>query len=118
MAARISHSGMQIDSQLFEFINLEVLPGTGISSESFWPKFAAVVDELTPINRVLLTKRDDFQLQIDLYHQSHLEFDLQQYRTFLTQIGYLAPEVGDFSITTAQLSLKLPCMVRRNLLCL
>lgn len=102
MAARISHSGMQIDSQLFEFINLEVLPGTGISSESFWPKFAAVVDELTPINRVLLTKRDDFQLQIDLYHQSHLEFDLQQYRTFLTQIGYLAPEVGDFSITTAQ----------------
>ena len=62
-----------------------------------------VVTDLQPQNQDLLARRDDLQAQIDKYHRQRViePFDPEEYREFLTDIGYLQPEPDDFTITTA-----------------
>ena len=38
-----------------------MLPGTGIRSEDFWNKFEKIVNELSPINKDLIEKREIIQ---------------------------------------------------------
>ena len=42
----IEKNGLKISSTLFEFINNEAIPNTGINIEQFWNKFSKVVHEL------------------------------------------------------------------------
>ena len=49
-------NGLKISSELFDFINNEVIPGTKIKSEEFWNNFAKIVQELTLINKKLIQK--------------------------------------------------------------
>lgn len=97
-----SHSqfGLTVNSQLADFINQQLLPGTGISEQHFWQGFADIIDDLSPINRQLLIKREDLQHQIDSYHVAHTHWDAAHYQQFLTDIGYLVAEPEDFSIET------------------
>jgi malate synthase len=55
-----------------------------------------------PDNRQLLEKRERMQAQIDEWHHRHhgKPFDLDAYKAFLTEIGYLLPEGEDFTIAT------------------
>ena len=100
MTTHIHHAGLAIDPQLYAFVNQQIIPGTGISSEHFWQGFAQIVNDLTPINRALLVKRDDLQMQIDQYHQAHSNFEPAAYKAFLQQIGYLKEAPIDCKITT------------------
>ncbi|MFW2745080.1 malate synthase G, partial [Acinetobacter baumannii] len=50
-------------------------------------------------NKALLAKRDELQAKIDEWHRNN-KFELGAYKAFLTEIGYLLPEVEDFQITT------------------
>ena len=104
MAQRINTHGLQVDSDLYEFITHSALPGTGVDVDGFWTEFSAIVDELTAENRTLLDKRDSLQAQIDAWHRSHRgnTHDPIAYREFLSQIGYLVEEGPDFSVTTAK----------------
>jgi len=97
-----SHSqfGLTVNTQLADFINNQLLPGTDVSEQQFWQGFANIIDELTPINRALLAKRDALQAKIDDYHQRNPQWDAQQYHTFLSEIGYLVPQPEDFKIET------------------
>ncbi|MDB2356470.1 malate synthase G, partial [Pseudoalteromonas sp.] len=97
-----SHSqfGLTVNTQLADFINNQLLPGTDVSEQQFWQGFANIIDELTPINRALLAKRDTLQAKIDDYHQRNSQWDAQQYHTFLSEIGYLVPQPEDFKIET------------------
>lgn len=97
-----SHSqfGLTVNSQLADFINQQLLPGTGISEQHFWQGFADIIDDLSPINRQLLIKREDLQHQIDSYHVAHTHWDAAHYQQFLTDIGYLVAEPEDFCIET------------------
>lgn len=88
-----------MDEQLFQFINNEVLPGTGINDQAFWNGFSAIVSELTPKNRHLLKKRDEMQQKIDDWHKEH-SFDFDQYKAFLKEIGYIESESDDFKVAT------------------
>ena len=45
-------NGLKISSRLFDFINNEVIPGTAINSDEFWIKFAKIVHELAPLNKI------------------------------------------------------------------
>ena len=47
----------------------------------------------------LLAKREDLQAKIDEWHRNN-KFELEAYKAFLTEIGYLLPEVEDFKIST------------------
>ena len=100
MTTRIHHAGLAVDPNLYAFINHQVIPGTGIEVEQFWQGFAKIIAEMTPINRALLVKRDDLQLQIDQYHQAHSNFEFDHYKQFLQQIGYLKDAPGQFEIST------------------
>ncbi len=100
---RIAAGGLQVDKELYDFINDEALPGTGVSREAFWSGFDRLVHGLAPRNRELLAKREDLQRRIDAwYRENHDEpIDLPEYKAMLQEIGYLVPEGGDFSATTA-----------------
>lgn len=98
MSERITHSGLQIAKQLYDFIEREALPGTGITVDQFWQGFSDIVNELGPVNRALLDKRDDFQAKLDAWHQANLDADFEAYKNYLLEIGYLLPEGEDFEI--------------------
>ncbi|CAM3830752.1 MULTISPECIES: malate synthase G [Pseudoalteromonas] len=98
----LTHSqyGLTVNNQLADFINQQLLPGTGINEQHFWQGFASIIDDLSPINRQLLVKREDLQHQIDSYHSTHKHWDAEHYQQFLTDIGYLVAEPADFCIET------------------
>ncbi len=99
MTARIQKGKLAIAKELYDFIENEALPGSGLDSETYWKNFEQVVVDLSPKNKALLAKREDLQAKIDEWHR-HNTFELQAYKAFLTEIGYLLPEVEDFKIST------------------
>ncbi len=98
----IDKYGLKISLTLFDFINNEVLPNTGIDIENFWSKFSDTAHELAPINKALIRKREDIQKKIDDWHKSNHgeEFDKLKYIKFLKSIGYLVDVGDDFKIET------------------
>ncbi|MCX0338404.1 malate synthase G [Acinetobacter radioresistens] len=99
MTARIQKGKLAIAKELYDFIENEALPGSGLDSEAYWKNFEQVVVDLSPKNKALLAKRDEIQAKIDEWHRNN-EFELEAYKAFLKEIGYLLPEVEDFQITT------------------
>lgn len=101
MPEYVKHGGLQVAEELYEFINKEALPGTGLSVEEFWSGFESIIKDLTPENKALLKKREELQKQIDAWHEKHRDqFDFEKYKAFLKEIGYLEEDVDDFEITT------------------
>ena len=102
MSQLIQSGGLGVAEELYRFINDEVLPGTDVSSGTFWSEFESVIHDLAPRNRALLHKRDKLQSEINEWHKDHRDkpFDAEAYKSFLTDIGYLVPEGDAFSITT------------------
>lgn len=102
MTERVQVGGLQVAKALYDFVNNEAIPGTGIAADKFWAGAAAVIKDLAPKNRALLAKRDELQAQIDAWHQARKgqAHDAAAYKTFLQEIGYLLPEPEDFQATT------------------
>ena len=98
----VEAGGLKIARSLYDFVNHEAIPGTGLDPVGFWLEFGDLVRELAPINKMLMAKRDALQSQIDAWHKTHRgqPFSETEYEAFLRQIGYLLPEPPDFSITT------------------
>jgi malate synthase len=61
--SRIQVSGLAVDSALHDFIVKEALPGTGVSDQTFFEGLSALVRDLAPKNKALLTVRDELQLK-------------------------------------------------------
>lgn len=97
----VSH-GLQVANILYEFINAEVIPGTGIAQGDFWKGAASILEEMAPRNRDLLSQRDRLQAQIDAWHKERRGSEIQpeEYERFLREIGYLVSEGEKFSIET------------------
>ena len=102
MSNRVNHSGLQIDSELADFVANEAVQGTQQTVEEFWAAFAKVLAEFKPQNKALLAKREALQSQIDAWHRERVgqPHDPQAYKSFLMDIGYLLPEGPDFAIET------------------
>ena len=79
-----------------------MLRDTNISPEKFWSGFDKTVHELAPINRKLLNKREELQKKIDSWHikNKNKEINVNEYKKFLIEIGYLVNEGSDFKIET------------------
>ena len=94
---------INVSHQLKDFLDNEVLDGLDVSSDAFWSSFEEILDEFTPRNKALLERREDIQSQIDTWHIERKggEHNHDEYKSFLEDIGYLAPRSGDFSITTS-----------------
>ena len=102
MTERVQVGSLQVAKVLFDFVNNEAIPGTGIAADTFWAGAEAVINDLAPKNRALLAKRDAIQAQIDGWHQARAgqAHDAAAYKAFLQEIGYLLPEPADFQATT------------------
>jgi len=97
----LERSTLRVSPILVQFIEQEALSGLSISATHFWDSLAAVVTDLTPINKALLVERDEIQAKIDAWNvQNRASFDAESYKAFLTEIGYLVEEGDDFSITS------------------
>ena len=96
-------NGLKISSNLFNFINNEVLPGTDILPDKFWDGFEKAVHELAPINKNLILKREDIQKKIDEWHKQNKgkELNKKDYTKFLESISYIVKEKEKFSIETS-----------------
>ena len=103
MTDRIAIGDLRVASQLHQFANTEILPGTGVDPDAFWAGLERLIKTLTEQNKALLLKREQLQMQIDAWHLKHkgAAFDSAAYKQFLTDIGYLLPEGEDFTITTS-----------------
>ena len=71
MGTRIDRHGLQIDQTLFDFIEGQALPGTGVDADAFWEALSTLAHEFGPKNAELLKTRDDIQTKIDEWHIRH-----------------------------------------------
>ena len=109
MTERTQCHGLQVANVLHQFIENEVLPGTGMASDSFWKGFAQIVNDLAPKNAALLAERDRLQTELDQWHRAHPGpvTDVAAYRAFLESIGYLLPIPKEVNVTTADVDAEL-----------
>ena len=112
MTTMTLRSGLSVDERLATFLETEVLTPLARDVDAFWAGFAKLVGEFTPRNRDLLAKREDLQAQIDAWHQERRgkPHDAAEYKAFLTEIGYLVPEPGDFTIGTQNVDAEIATM--------
>ncbi|MEX0430176.1 malate synthase G [Spiribacter insolitus] len=102
MTERVQVAGLQVAKPLHELIGREAIAGTGVEEQAFWQGLADIVADLGPRNRALLERRETLQAQIDQWHRDNPGGHADPgYRTYLEEIGYLQPEVGDFQVSTA-----------------
>ncbi|MDQ0300258.1 malate synthase [Salibacterium salarium] len=100
MTSYVKTGNLQVDAQMYEFINQEVIPGTGLNSSQFWQGFDEMIHELAPENKSLLQEREEMQTSIHNWHKERKIFDEDQYKQFLQEINYLEREVDNFHVTT------------------
>ncbi|MEX2453145.1 MAG: malate synthase G [Rhodospirillaceae bacterium] len=103
MTERTTIGNLQVAQVLYDFVNEEALPGTGVAKDAFWASVDRIFGDLAPRNRALLEKRDDLQAKIDAWHRERRgrDFDPAGYTAFLGEIGYLVPEGGPFRLDTS-----------------
>ncbi|MEY4749541.1 MAG: hypothetical protein RIQ60_1755 [Pseudomonadota bacterium] len=109
MTQRTSTHRLQVATVLHRFIEEQVLPGTGITSERFWAGFDAIVAELAPKNIALLAERDRLQTEMDAWHRAHPGpiTDMAAYQAHLEKIGYLVPVPAQVQTSTANVDAEL-----------
>ncbi len=109
MTSRVQKANLQIDTQLYNFIENEVIKNHSIDTDVFWQGFSRLVHELAPINRQLLQKREDLQSQIDAWHDANKGpiQNMKDYQTFLKEIGYLVEEPASFKVSTENVDIEI-----------
>ncbi len=97
-----SVNNLKVSKKLLSFVNEELLKGIDINPKKFWEDFDKVLHELAPKNRELIKIREDLQKKIDNWHIENKgkEIQINDYKIFLKDIGYLVDEGPDFKIET------------------
>ena len=98
-------NNLKVAEDLLSFVNNELLKDTGISSNKFWSGFDKIVHELAPENKKLIQTRENLQKKIDAWHIKNKgeKIEVEKYKEFLIEIGYLKKEGPDFAIETNNL---------------
>ena len=117
MTERLNKSGLRVAANLSQFVETQVLPGTGVAVDKFWKGFANIVTDLAPKNIALLAERDRLQTELDAWHKANPgpvtsgdpsnPSDMANYRAFLEKIGYLVPVPKKTRVTTSNVDVEL-----------
>jgi malate synthase len=112
MTERTPAHRLQVATELHQFIETQVLPGTGVDSATFWKGFDALVADLAPKNIALLAERDRLQAELDAWHKANPgpiagARGMKAYRKFLEKIGYLVPVPEKVKATTKNVDAEL-----------
>jgi len=99
----VKRGNLRVAAELDALIENQIAPGTGVAVDAFWSGLEQILDDLAPKNKALLARRDELQATIDAWHleRKGQPLDPDEYRRFLTEIGYLVPDPGDFKISTS-----------------
>ncbi len=105
MTNQIEINALCIDPLLYDLIETDILPGTGVDSAQFWGGLEHIVKQLAGKNKTLLQQRHTFQKKLDDWHKNNRqsaggEAYIGQYKAFLEEIGYLLPSGQPFAIAT------------------
>jgi len=103
MTNTVQAGNLQVSKDLYNFVNNEALPATGIDSTYFWSELEKLANLFGPRNRALLARRDELQAQLDVYYRDFVssKIDFSSHKKYLEDIGYLLPDGDDFKIATA-----------------
>jgi malate synthase len=106
---RVGAAGLQVDPGLYDFVNMQVLPGLDVSEVTVWRGLAELVTQTAPRIALALQTRALFQEQIDEWHraQAGKSHDPVVYRAFLESIGYIVAVGDDFSVETDNVDLEI-----------
>ncbi len=98
----IKINNLEVSEKLSNFVSDELLKGTNVSVKNFWLGLEKTLDELVPKNKELIEIRENLQKKIDNWHikNKSKEFNLDEYKKFLLESGYLKKEGPDFKIET------------------
>ncbi len=108
----IKINNLQVSEKLSNFVNDELLNNTNVSSENFWLGLEKTLDDLAPKNKQLIKLREDLQRKINDWHikNKSKELNLDEYKKFLLEIGYLKNEGPDFKIETENVDEEIACI--------
>ena len=97
-----ARAGLQVAAELSALIEQELSPQLGLDAARFWSEFATLLDRLVPVNKSLLERRDQLQVDIDEWHRGRRgqPFDVAAHEAHLVRSGYRVPEGPDFRIGT------------------
>ena len=103
--ARTDKADLRVGEELADFIDHEVLPGSGIGPGRFWQGFSDLVHGFGEEQRALLGKREELQGKIDRWYLDRRPnpANAEETRMFLEGIGYLLPDGPDFQIETGNI---------------
>ena len=87
MTERVQCQRLQVAAELKQFIENEVLPGSGIEANAFWSGFDALVHDLAPRNRDLLAERDRLQSELDAWHRAN-PGPIRDMNTYRASVSY------------------------------
>ncbi|MHA6261053.1 malate synthase G [Sporosarcina sp. CAU 1771] len=97
----VKMGNLQVAEVLADFIHNEVLPELELTKDTFWAGFDQLIHELAPENKKLLEERVRLQRSIDEWHKENKgNVELETYKQFLSEIGYLEEKVEDFEVST------------------
>ena len=74
MSTRIKKGGLQIYPVLIDLVADKIAPGTGIEPDLFWEIFEKIINELAPINRQLLKKREAGEIGVSHGTDNYVSF--------------------------------------------
>lgn len=102
MADRQQKGNLQVANELIDLVEKEICNGIDLAPDTVWSVLNTVVDKFAGKNRELLAKREEIQKKIDDWHlqRKGQETDLETYKSFLKDIGYLVPEGEAFKVST------------------
>jgi len=103
MPDMVARADLSVAAEYAAFIEGQALPGSGVTAEAYWQGLSKLAHVFGPKRRALLARRAELQGQLDVWNkaQSGPPIDLEAYKAFLSEIGYLVPEADDFEIETA-----------------
>mgnify|MGYP001344190549 FL=1 len=100
MSERITRSNLKVSKDLDELV-IEMLNGLDMEPQEFWNSLEEILNEFGPKNEALLQERTNLQNKLNKWHQENQSnFNFEEYKKFLIEIGYLIEEKEDFSIET------------------
>ena len=102
MSTSITTHSLTVDKAFHEFVETQLCADCPLDANQFWAGLSTLIDEYAEQNRTLLAKRKALQTQIDGWHQKNAydSDNLEPYKKFLRDIGYLVPEGDPFTIDT------------------
>lgn len=106
----VTKGKLSVASELLNFIESSALPNSQTDALAFWQGFENILENLMPLNKALLNERETLQKQIDDFHRVDANAPANEYKSFLSTIGYLQAPPTPRAIATQNVDAEIATM--------